>query len=59
VEKALDENIDIEFQSDYFEKEPSRVLVKSTDVGKQILDAIGDLEMLLSAYRSGELTPKF
>ena len=53
VEKVLTENKDIESSSNFFEKEPERVMVKDTDNGQIILETIKDLELLLSAYRQG------
>lgn len=55
IAKALEENKDIESTSNFFEKEPERVMVKDTDNGKVILETIADLELLLVAYRQGLL----
>lgn len=55
IAKALEENKDIESTSNFFEKEPERVMVKDTDNGKEILETINDLELLLIAYRQGLL----
>ena len=35
-----------------------RSLVENTDVGKELKEQIADLEVLLEAYRSGELKEK-
>lgn len=58
VEKALKENKDIESDTEVFETEGSRVMVKDTDIGKRLAERISDLEMLLVAYREGVVTPK-
>lgn len=57
IEKVLTENKDIESTSNFFETEPERVMIKDTDNGKEIMENISDLEMLLSAYRQAVLTP--
>lgn len=53
IAKVLTENKDIESTSNFFETEAERVMVKDTDNGKEIKDLIGDLELLLAAYRQG------
>ena len=35
-----------------------RSLVGNTDIGKELKEQIADLEVLLAAYRSGELKEK-
>lgn len=55
IVRALEENKDIESTSNFFEMEPERVMVKDTDSGKDILETIDDLELLLTAYRQGLL----
>ncbi|MCM1046289.1 MAG: fructose-1,6-bisphosphatase [Candidatus Gastranaerophilales bacterium] len=55
IATALEENKDIESTSNFFEMEPERVMVKDTDNGKNILETINDLELLLIAYRQGLL----
>lgn len=53
IAKVLEENKDIESTSNFFETESERVMVRDTDDGKVILERIGDLELLLAAYRQG------
>lgn len=55
IEKVLEENKDIESTSNFFEREPERVMIKDTDQGKKILETIHDLELLLAAYRRGTI----
>ena len=55
LEKVLEENKDIESTSNFFEREPRRVMIKDTDQGKKILEMIQDLELLLAAYRRGTI----
>jgi fructose-1,6-bisphosphatase len=38
--------------------EKERVMVKDTDIGKEILETIRDLELLLMAYRQGLIVAK-
>jgi fructose-1,6-bisphosphatase-3 len=58
IEKVLTENKDIESTSNFFEMEKERVMVKDTDIGKEILETIRDLELLLMAYRQGLIVAK-
>lgn len=51
IHKALQENKDIESDSDIFETGEERILVADTDDGKKIKGNIEDLKRLLSAYR--------
>ena len=55
IYKAMKENLDIESESQLIETEKARVMVKDTDVGKEISEIIEDLELLLQGYRSGEI----
>lgn len=55
IHKALQENKDIESESQLIETEKARVMVRDTDIGKQIMEDIEDLERLLEGYRSGEI----
>lgn len=55
VEAALDDNADIESETDILETEPRTLLVSDTDTGAQIREQIDDLRLLLEAYRTGEL----
>ena len=52
VEDALINNTDIRSESEVIEKETYRMFVKDTDIGKQILEDIADLKMLLENYRT-------
>lgn len=58
LEKALEENADIESDSMEFETEHKRVMVENTDTGCQIKADLHDLEALLAAYRSGAIREK-
>jgi fructose-1,6-bisphosphatase-3 len=58
IEKVLTENKDIESTSNFFEMEKKRVMVKDTDNGREILENIRDLELLLMAYRQGIIVAK-
>lgn len=51
VEDALMNNTDIKSESEVVEKEVSRMLVRDTDIGKQLLEDISDLKELLEKYR--------
>lgn len=55
VDAVLDENADIESETQVFETEPRPLLISDTDTGEQIRRQIRDLQTLLEAYRSGEL----
>ena len=55
IYKAMKENLDIESESQLIETEKARVMVKDTDIGKEIYEHITDLELLLQGYRSGEI----
>ena len=58
IAKVLEENKDIESSSNFFETEAERVMVKDTDNGKEIMETIHDLELLLAAYRQGMIVTK-
>lgn len=58
IAKVLEENKDIESTSNFFETEAERVMVKDTDNGKEIMETIRDLELLLAAYRQGIIVTK-
>jgi fructose-1,6-bisphosphatase-3 len=58
IDKVLTENKDIESTSNFFEMEKKRVMVKDTDTGREILETIRDLELLLMAYRQGIIVAK-
>lgn len=55
IHKALQENKDVESESQLIETQKARVMVRDTDIGKQIMEDIEDLEKLLEGYRSGEI----
>ncbi|MEG0339170.1 MAG: fructose-1,6-bisphosphatase [Oscillospiraceae bacterium] len=56
--EAILQNADILSQSDTFETEMVRVLVRDTDIGNNISGRIYDLTLLLHAYRDGRLVPR-
>jgi Uncharacterized protein conserved in bacteria len=55
IQKAMKDNLDIESESQLIETEKARVMVKDTDIGREIYEHISDLELLLRGYRSGEI----
>lgn len=55
VYAALQENKDIESDSELVDTENKRLMVKHMDVGKKILEDINGLKMLLEAYRDGSI----
>ena len=55
TEKAIKENTDIYSTSVVSERVKERITVGETDVGKQLLSTIKDLEVLLAAYRLGTI----
>ncbi len=55
IQKAMKDNLDIESESQLIETEKARVMVKDTDIGREICEHISDLELLLRGYRSGEI----
>lgn len=58
VEKAINENVDIQSERNKFETQEKRLMVKNTDIGRGILQQIYDLEELLQCYRQGEIKEK-
>ena len=58
VEKAINENVDIQSERNKFETQDKRLMVKNTDIGRGILQQIYDLEELLQGYRQGEIKEK-
>lgn len=58
VEKAISDNLDIQSDRNKFETKSKRVMVKDTDIGREILEQIFDLEELLKGYRLGEIKEK-
>ena len=53
IAEVLEENRDIESESQVVEEERQRLMVRDTDIGKRLLGEIADLEELLWAYREG------
>ncbi len=58
IEKAVDEGIDIVSEMRFVDSSSHRILVADTDTGKKLKRQIYYLEMLLYAYRTGELKPR-
>ena len=57
IEKVLNDNEDIESQSEIFETEKKRVMVGDTDTGVIIKEKIAQLEQILELYRQGKRFP--
>ncbi len=53
IRKAVEEGQDIKSTNQLVEMTNSRMLVKNTDEGKELISQIEDLKMLLAAFRSG------
>ncbi|MBR6801368.1 MAG: fructose-1,6-bisphosphatase [Eubacteriaceae bacterium] len=58
IEKAVDEGIDIVSEMRFVDSSSHRLLVSDTDIGTKLKRQIYYLEMLLYAFKSGELKPK-
>ncbi len=58
VEEAVRTESDIHSQTMVVERTFHRLTVADTDAGREIQERIHDLEELLRAYRSGEVTEK-
>ena len=58
IENAVEKDEDIDSTSELFDETDRRILVAETDDGAGIRRRIGELTMLLDAYRSGALTEK-
>ena len=58
TESAIKKESDIHSESMVIRRVVQRSLVENTDVGKELKEQIADLEVLLEAYRSGELKEK-
>ncbi len=56
--KAVQMDKDIVSESNFFETEVERVLVRDTDIGNTISSRIYDLTLLLHTYRDGRLVPR-
>ena len=55
IKTALEENKDIESTADRIETIDKRVMVRDSDIGKNIKKQIKELEELLEGYRQGEI----
>ncbi|WP_297035698.1 fructose-1,6-bisphosphatase [uncultured Enorma sp.] len=55
VEAALVHNADIQSETTRFASANRRIMVSDTDTGAEIREQIGDLRLLLDAYRTGAL----
>lgn len=55
VEAALAHNADIQSETTRFASASRRIMVSDTDTGAEIREQIGDLRLLLDAYRTGTL----
>lgn len=53
VQKAVNDEMDVDSETDILESHPARMRVKDTDYGKEIGRQIEDLQSLLLAYREG------
>lgn len=58
MEAALEENMDIDSESQQVVTFPKRVMVADTDTGERVKEQIADLEDLLTAYREGWIAAK-
>ncbi|KNZ40638.1 fructose-bisphosphatase class III [Acetobacterium bakii] len=58
VEKAISEGLDIHSTLVVVEKTLKRKRVRDTDNGKELMNQVADLEMLISAYRKGIIKEK-
>ena len=58
MEAALEENMDIDSESQQVVTFPKRVMVADTDTGEHLKEQIADLEDLLTAYREGWIAAK-
>lgn len=58
MEAALEENMDIDSESQQVVTFPKRVMVADTDTGERLKEQIADLEDLLTAYREGWIAAK-
>lgn len=58
TEKAIRENLDILSSVDVFETNERRMLVQDTDEGEELAERVGDLKLLVEAYRMGLVKEK-
>lgn len=55
INKAIEEGIDIKSTLEMVEMTNRRMMVKDTDIGKELRSQIADLQKLLAAYRNGDI----
>lgn len=58
TEAAIEKESDIHSENMVIKRVVERLFVGDTDVGKELKEQIADLEILLAAYRSGEIKEK-
>ena len=58
TEAAIKKEIDIHSETMVVSRMMDRALVGDTDIGRDLKEQVKDLETLLAAYRSGEITEK-
>ena len=58
AQKAIEEGIDIISTSFILELSSQRMMVRDTDIGKELETQIKDLKKLLTAYRNGFIKEK-
>ncbi len=58
TEEAIQEGSDIVSTRDIVEYNRKRIFISDTDVGEKLIKQINDLNLLLAAFRSGEITEK-
>ena len=59
TEAAIEKGNDIHSESIVVKRVTDRRLVGDTDIGRELMEKIHDLEILLNAYRSGAIVEKF
>ncbi len=58
TQKAIEQELDVDCPIEILERNPVRMRVKNTDLGKQLTQQIKELQMLAHAYQSGLLQEK-
>jgi fructose-1,6-bisphosphatase-3 len=58
TQKAIEEALDIDSKTEILETNDTRIRVRDTDQGQEIQQQIGDLQLLLKAYRAGLIKEK-
>lgn len=58
IKEAIEQHMDIESSSEFFETNGTRLLIRDTDIGQQLSNMIYDLSLLLTAYKKGLLVPE-